>query len=158
MTKNLHIFFATYIAHALSMCTPQIITKRTPIFCSIRIEANEVSYIFRSVTWVWTGKYRKFLQKWGLSLYLLRSTDWGFLISCIAWMYMMCLKLFSRFSVYINSFCVLTILIKHLLWQFNFVGRILGPRGNSLKRVEATTGCRVLIRGRGSIKDTAKVR
>lgn len=34
----------------------------------------------------------------------------------------------------------------------------MGPRGNSLKRVEATTGCRVLIRGRGSIKDTAKVR
>jgi hypothetical protein len=41
--------------------------------------------------------------------------------------------------------------------NFNFVGRILGPRGNSLKRVEATTGCRVLIRGQGSIKDTAKV-
>lgn len=40
--------------------------------------------------------------------------------------------------------------------NYNFVGRILGPRGNSLKRVEATTGCRVLIRGRGSIKDTAK--
>ncbi|CAM6093834.1 unnamed protein product [Calypogeia fissa] len=40
--------------------------------------------------------------------------------------------------------------------NFNFVGRILGPRGNSLKRVEATTGCRVLIRGRGSIKDGAK--
>ncbi|KAL3687329.1 hypothetical protein R1sor_013638 [Riccia sorocarpa] len=40
--------------------------------------------------------------------------------------------------------------------NFNFVGRILGPRGNSLKRVEATTGCRVLIRGRGSIKDSAK--
>lgn len=45
----------------------------------------------------------------------------------------------------------------YFIWQFNFVGRILGPRGNSLKRVEATTGCRVLIRGRGSIKDTAKV-
>jgi protein quaking len=41
--------------------------------------------------------------------------------------------------------------------QFNFVGRILGPRGNSLKRVEATTDCRVLIRGRGSIKDPARV-
>ncbi|KAJ7566153.1 hypothetical protein O6H91_02G090400 [Diphasiastrum complanatum] len=40
--------------------------------------------------------------------------------------------------------------------NFNFVGRILGPRGNSLKRVEQTTGCRVMIRGRGSIKDTAK--
>lgn len=39
---------------------------------------------------------------------------------------------------------------------FNFVGRILGPRGNSLKRVEAQTGCRVLIRGRGSIKDPSK--
>lgn len=39
---------------------------------------------------------------------------------------------------------------------YNFVGRILGPRGNTLKRVEAQTGCRVLIRGRGSIKDTAK--
>uniref|UniRef100_A0A7N0U238 K Homology domain-containing protein n=1 Tax=Kalanchoe fedtschenkoi TaxID=63787 RepID=A0A7N0U238_KALFE len=40
--------------------------------------------------------------------------------------------------------------------NFNFVGRLLGPRGNSLKRVEATTECRVLIRGRGSIKDPAK--
>jgi len=41
--------------------------------------------------------------------------------------------------------------------NFNFVGRILGPRGNSLKRVEASTGCRVFIRGKGSIKDTEKV-
>jgi protein quaking len=36
------------------------------------------------------------------------------------------------------------------------VGRILGPRGNSLKRVEASTGCRVFIRGKGSIKDPGK--
>lgn len=42
--------------------------------------------------------------------------------------------------------------------QFNFVGRLLGPRGNSLKRVEASTGCRVFIRGQGSIKDPEKVR
>ncbi|KAI4338945.1 hypothetical protein MLD38_023947 [Melastoma candidum] len=40
--------------------------------------------------------------------------------------------------------------------NFNFVGRLLGPRGNSLKRVEATTGCRVYIRGKGSIKDPDK--
>jgi protein quaking len=40
--------------------------------------------------------------------------------------------------------------------DFNFVGRLLGPRGNSLKRVEATTGCRVFIRGKGSIKDPDK--
>lgn len=43
------------------------------------------------------------------------------------------------------------------LFQFNFVGRLLGPRGNSLKRVEACTGCRVYIRGQGSIKDPGKV-
>ncbi|KAJ0539475.1 putative K domain-containing protein [Helianthus annuus] len=41
--------------------------------------------------------------------------------------------------------------------NFNFVGRLLGPRGNSLKRVEASTGCRVFIRGQGSIKDPEKV-
>ncbi|CAN6475572.1 unnamed protein product [Victoria cruziana] len=40
--------------------------------------------------------------------------------------------------------------------NYNFVGRLLGPRGNSLKRVEATTQCRVYIRGRGSVKDTVK--
>ncbi|VVB16178.1 unnamed protein product [Arabis nemorensis] len=40
--------------------------------------------------------------------------------------------------------------------NYNFVGRLLGPRGNSLKRVEASTDCRVLIRGRGSIKDPIK--
>nr|KJB63136.1 hypothetical protein B456_009G454400 [Gossypium raimondii] len=39
---------------------------------------------------------------------------------------------------------------------YNFVGRLLGPRGNSLKRVEANTECRVLIRGRGSIKDPTR--
>ncbi|KAK8987540.1 hypothetical protein V6N11_027288 [Hibiscus sabdariffa] len=40
--------------------------------------------------------------------------------------------------------------------NYNFVGRILGPRGNSLKRVEAVTECRVFIRGKGSVKDSAK--
>ncbi|KAK9723770.1 hypothetical protein RND81_05G024000 [Saponaria officinalis] len=40
--------------------------------------------------------------------------------------------------------------------NFNFVGRLLGPRGNSLKRVELSTGCRVYIRGKGSIKDPEK--
>ncbi|OVA19698.1 K Homology domain [Macleaya cordata] len=39
---------------------------------------------------------------------------------------------------------------------YNFVGRLLGPRGNSLKRVEANTECRVLIRGHGSIKDPTR--
>ncbi|KAH7866863.1 hypothetical protein Vadar_026015 [Vaccinium darrowii] len=40
--------------------------------------------------------------------------------------------------------------------DYNFVGRLLGPRGNSLKRFEAMTECRVYIRGRGSVKDSIK--
>ncbi|XP_042437366.1 KH domain-containing protein At1g09660/At1g09670-like [Zingiber officinale] len=40
--------------------------------------------------------------------------------------------------------------------NYNFVGRLLGPRGNSLKRVEASTQCRVYIRGQGSVKDSIK--
>ncbi|KAI4342242.1 hypothetical protein MLD38_026887 [Melastoma candidum] len=40
--------------------------------------------------------------------------------------------------------------------NYNFVGRILGPRGNSLKRVESMTQCRVYIRGKGSVKDPVK--
>lgn len=40
--------------------------------------------------------------------------------------------------------------------NYNFVGRLLGPRGNSLKRFEAMTECRVYIRGRGSVKDSIK--
>ncbi|XP_027113267.1 KH domain-containing protein At1g09660/At1g09670 isoform X1 [Coffea arabica] len=40
--------------------------------------------------------------------------------------------------------------------NYNFVGRILGPRGNSLKRVEAMTECRIYIRGQGSVKDCIK--
>ncbi|KAF5959921.1 hypothetical protein HYC85_001130, partial [Camellia sinensis] len=40
--------------------------------------------------------------------------------------------------------------------NFNFVGRLLDPRGNSLKRVEASAKCRVLIKGHGSIKDPIK--
>ncbi|GKV24456.1 hypothetical protein SLEP1_g34069 [Rubroshorea leprosula] len=44
----------------------------------------------------------------------------------------------------------------HKYPDYNFVGRILGPRGNSLKRVEAATECRVYIRGKGSVKDSVK--
>ncbi|CAN0846016.1 KH domain-containing protein At2g38610 [Linum grandiflorum] len=42
-------------------------------------------------------------------------------------------------------------------FQFNFAGRLLGPRGNWLKRVELSTGCRVFIRGNSSVKDPEKV-
>ncbi|KAI6198149.1 KH domain-containing protein [Aphelenchoides besseyi] len=40
--------------------------------------------------------------------------------------------------------------------KFNFVGRLLGPRGKTLKRIEQDTGCKIMIRGEGSVrKDSA---
>ncbi|GMT15819.1 hypothetical protein PFISCL1PPCAC_7116, partial [Pristionchus fissidentatus] len=38
----------------------------------------------------------------------------------------------------------------------NFIGRILGPRGISVKQIEGETGCTILIRGRGSVKDPVR--
>ncbi|CDF35403.1 splicing factor SF1, predicted [Chondrus crispus] len=35
----------------------------------------------------------------------------------------------------------------------NFIGRILGPRGNTQKRLEKDYNCKVAIRGKGSVKD-----
>lgn len=36
--------------------------------------------------------------------------------------------------------------------QYNFVGRLLGPRGTTLKLLERDTSCKIMIRGRGSIR------
>ena len=36
--------------------------------------------------------------------------------------------------------------------NYNFIGRILGPRGISVRQLEAATGCGILIRGKGSVK------
>uniref|UniRef100_A0A914EKV2 K Homology domain-containing protein n=1 Tax=Acrobeloides nanus TaxID=290746 RepID=A0A914EKV2_9BILA len=35
---------------------------------------------------------------------------------------------------------------------YNFIGRILGPRGISIRQLEAATQCGILIRGKGSVK------
>ena len=45
-----------------------------------------------------------------------------------------------------------------MLFQFNFVGKLLGPKGNSLKRLQEETLTRMAILGRGSMRDKAKVR
>lgn len=37
--------------------------------------------------------------------------------------------------------------------KFNFVGRVIGPRGMTLREVESATGCKLLVRGKGSMKD-----
>lgn len=44
-----------------------------------------------------------------------------------------------------------------LLLQFNFVGRILGPRGMTAKQLEQETGCKIMVRGKGSMRDKKKV-
>lgn len=40
--------------------------------------------------------------------------------------------------------------------DYNFVGRILGPRGLTAKQLEAETGCKIMVRGRSSMRDRKK--
>lgn len=40
--------------------------------------------------------------------------------------------------------------------DYNFVGRILGPRGMTAKQLEQETGCKIMIRGKGSMRDRVK--
>ncbi|CAK9290515.1 unnamed protein product [Gordionus sp. m RMFG-2023] len=40
--------------------------------------------------------------------------------------------------------------------EFNFIGRILGPRGMTAKHLEQETGCKIMIRGKGSMRDKKK--
>ncbi|XP_046415797.1 KH domain-containing, RNA-binding, signal transduction-associated protein 2-like isoform X3 [Neodiprion pinetum] len=40
--------------------------------------------------------------------------------------------------------------------QFNFVGKLLGPKGNSMKRLQEETMCKMAVLGRGSMKDRQK--
>lgn len=37
--------------------------------------------------------------------------------------------------------------------EINFVGLLIGPRGNTLKALEMETGAKIIIRGKGSIKE-----
>jgi len=40
--------------------------------------------------------------------------------------------------------------------EYNFVGRILGPRGLTAKQLEQETQCKIMVRGRGSMRDKNK--
>lgn len=42
--------------------------------------------------------------------------------------------------------------------SYNFIGLIIGPRGNTQKRMERETGAKISIRGKGSIKEGSKGR
>lgn len=41
---------------------------------------------------------------------------------------------------------------------YNFIGLIIGPRGKTQKEMESKTGCKIAIRGKGSVKEGAKGR
>ncbi|XP_072554973.1 KH domain-containing, RNA-binding, signal transduction-associated protein 1 [Paramormyrops kingsleyae] len=40
--------------------------------------------------------------------------------------------------------------------KFNFVGKILGPQGNTIKRLQEETGAKISILGKGSMRDKSK--
>ena len=42
-------------------------------------------------------------------------------------------------------------------FQYNFVGRILGPRGMTAKQLEQETKCKIMVRGKGSMRDKKRV-
>lgn len=37
--------------------------------------------------------------------------------------------------------------------DINFIGLLIGPRGNTLKKMESETGTKISIRGKGSVKE-----
>jgi len=41
---------------------------------------------------------------------------------------------------------------------YNFIGLIIGPRGKTQKEMEGKTGCKIAIRGKGSVKEGARGR
>ncbi|XP_069478597.1 KH domain-containing, RNA-binding, signal transduction-associated protein 1 isoform X2 [Ambystoma mexicanum] len=40
--------------------------------------------------------------------------------------------------------------------KFNFVGKILGPQGNTIKRLQEDTGAKISVLGKGSMRDKGK--
>ncbi|KAM7029256.1 KH domain-containing, RNA-binding, signal transduction-associated protein 1 [Acridotheres tristis] len=40
--------------------------------------------------------------------------------------------------------------------KFNFVGKILGPQGNTIKRLQEETGAKISVLGKGSMRDKVK--
>lgn len=70
-------------------------------------------------------------------------------------------RLWSQFSLLSFSPRLLSfflpLFLSLSLLQFNFVGKLLGPRGNSLKRLQEDTLTKMSILGKGSMRDKEKV-
>ena len=43
-------------------------------------------------------------------------------------------------------------------FQFNFVGKLLGPKGNSMKRLQEESMTKMAVLGRGSMRNKQQVR
>ncbi|VEL26085.1 unnamed protein product [Protopolystoma xenopodis] len=41
--------------------------------------------------------------------------------------------------------------------NYNFVGRLLGPRGLTAKQLEQDLECKIMVRGQGSMRDKRKI-
>lgn len=41
--------------------------------------------------------------------------------------------------------------------QVNFVGKLLGPQGSTIKRLQEETGAKISVLGKGSMRDKNKV-
>lgn len=51
---------------------------------------------------------------------------------------------------------MLQYLLLHFL-QVNFVGKLLGPQGSTIKRLQEDTGAKISVLGKGSMRDKNKV-
>lgn len=67
------------------------------------------------------------------------------------------LHMYSFFPPLIRNSDQVPDFIFPLMLQFNFVGKLLGPRGNSMKRLQEETGVKMSILGKGSMRDKEKV-
>lgn len=65
-------------------------------------------------------------------------------------------KLSGTLWIYLDA---LGLIFYFVCWfvQFNFVGKILGPQGNTIKRLQEETGAKISVLGKGSMRDKTKV-
>ena len=70
-----------------------------------------------------------------------------------------------RVETWLACFCLIWSVLQEKVFipvkehpEVNFIGLIIGPRGNTQKRLVQETGCQVVIRGKGSVKDGRRAR
>lgn len=74
----------------------------------------------------------------------------SYCVDCVCWLILWKLWLRSL------TLCCICGCVKYLLFQHNLVGRLLGPKGLTLKRMQAETQTKMSILGRGSMRDKQK--